>query len=515
MKLEAGKSSAAVFCKTMKTRRNLIHASIRMVGRTCRSSEAARQRGPTFKWRNLTQIWLLCAAMLPALPSSAQPVTQIAARWHSLFLKSDGSLWAMGDGAYTTNAPYGTNQPEQIVTSNVTAIAAGGGYSLILKSDGSLWAMGVNYYGQLGDGTTNNIKNPEQIVASNVTAIAAGDGHSLFLKSDGSLWAMGDNLFSQLGDGTTNYNINHPEQIVASNVTAVAAGLSHSLFLKRDGSLWAMGDNSSGELGDGTYVTYNPYVAYRGTNQPEQIVASNVTAIAAGSYHSLFLKSDGSLWGMGLNGDGELGDGTYIMETNRPELIVASNVTAIAAGEFHSLFLKSDGSLWAMGGNEFGQLGDVTYWSTINSSTMRPEQIVASGVTAIAAGEAYSLFLKNDGSMWGMGENEDGELGDVTDIYVTNHVVGHPPSIFIWVNRPEQSLAAYNQISGQLLDGTNMQLSFVGVANANYALDRSSSLSPPNWIPQATNPAGSFGVLVFTNTPDAATNNFWRIRSVP
>ena len=49
----------------------------------------------------------------------------------------------------------------------------------------------------------------------------------------------------------------------------------------------------------------------------------------------------------------------------------------------------------------------------------------------------------------------------------------------------------------------------------NYALDRSTSLLPANWIPQTTNPAGSFGALVFTNTPDATTNNFWRIRSVP
>jgi hypothetical protein len=60
-----------------------------------------------------------------------------------------------------------------------------------------------------------------------------------------------------------------------------------------------------------------------------------------------------------------------------------------------------------------------------------------------------------------------------------------------------------------------MQLSFVGNAGTNYALDWSSSLSPPNWIPQATNAAGSFGALVFTNPPVATTNNFWRIRSVP
>ena len=157
----------------------------------------------------------------------------------------------MGDGTYNQ-----TNLPEQIVASNVTAIAAGVYHSLFLKSDGSLWAMGYNGYGQLGDGSIDggnyNTNLPEQIVASNVTAIAAGYKHSLFLKSNGSLWAMGYNASGQLGDGTDN-NTNRPKQIVASNVTAIAAGYNHSLFLKSDGSLWAMGYNASGQLGDGTY----------------------------------------------------------------------------------------------------------------------------------------------------------------------------------------------------------------------------------------------------------------------
>jgi hypothetical protein len=58
-------------------------------------------------------------------------------------------------------------------------------------------------------------------------------------------------------------------------------------------------------------------------------------------------------------------------------------------------------------------------------------------------------------------------------------------------------------------------LSFVGLVGTDYALDRSFSLSPANWVPQVTNPAGAGGVLVLTNTPNPATNNFWRVRSVP
>ena len=92
----------------------------------------------------------------------------------------------------------------------VTTIAAGEYHSLFLKSDGSLWALGGNFDGQLGDGTFNGANRPEQIVASGVTAIAAGYAHSLFLKSDGSLWAMGWNYYGQLGDGTFNTN-NNPE----------------------------------------------------------------------------------------------------------------------------------------------------------------------------------------------------------------------------------------------------------------------------------------------------------------
>ena len=131
-----------------------------------------------------------------------------------------------------------------IKSSGVTAVSAGDFHSLYLKSDGSLWASGLNSSGQLGDGTNTNRNFPVQIELSGVTAIAAGastnpsstGGHSLYVRSDGSLWAMGSNIYGQLGDGTTT-NRSTPVQIETSGVTSVHAGYDFSLYIKSDGSL--------------------------------------------------------------------------------------------------------------------------------------------------------------------------------------------------------------------------------------------------------------------------------------
>lgn len=68
-------------------------------------------------------------------------------------------------------------------------------------------------------------------------------------------------------------------------------------------------------------------------------------------------------------------------------------VTQLAVGHFHSLFQKSDGSLWGMGANSAGQLGDGTTNSSVTNIVACPERIISSNVVAIATGEEHSLFF--------------------------------------------------------------------------------------------------------------------------
>lgn len=216
--------------------------------------------------------------------------------------------------------------------------------------------------------------------------------------AQGIVKSWGSNANGSLGDGTYSPASNVPVSVPGlGNVVAVSAGQYHSLALKTNGTVWAWGDNSRGQLGDGSF---------NASNLPVATQISGVVAIAAGGpFHSLALKNDGTVWQWGaMNTD----PGTFGPSMTTPQMISGlSGIVAIARGYTFALALKNDGSVWAWGGNNSGQLGDGA-----NTTRLTPGPVTGlSGVTAIAADYEFALALKSNGDLFSWGSNMFGALG--------------------------------------------------------------------------------------------------------
>lgn len=187
----------------------------------------------------------------------------------------------------------------------------------------------------------------------------------------------------------------------------LALGMQVSVGVKDDGTVWSWGTASYGELGTGLRGDRRPV--------PEKVKGlDEIMEVSGSSYHFLALHKNGTVYSWGMNDRGQLGYQTSENSGSKPRQIDGlNNIVSVSAGYKHSLALDNDGSIYGFGGSESGQLGrnkvadknqDLGSDSISYLGRIR-------GAVKVIAGVDGNAVLTGDGRVWFMGHNATGQFG--------------------------------------------------------------------------------------------------------
>ena len=301
-----------------------------------------------------------------------------------------------------------------------TGVSAGGEYTCVRLPDGTAQCVGRNQFGQHGNGTVNDssVLDPVNSLTT-ATRVSAGDEYACALLADGTArcWGLGES--GQRGDGSFGTFTPGDVPVAVSGVTgavSLATGYGHTCALLADATMRCWGENREGQLGNGS--TADP-----GTAHPVAVSGiTGVTAFTTGAYHTCAVLGDGTLQCWGRNGDGELGDGTFVTRSTPRPVDGLTGVVAVSGGGGHTCAVLSDGSVRCWGDNTGGQLGNGT---TVGSTTPVAVNGIA-GAVNVSAGWRHTCALLADGTVRCWGQNQFGQLGDGT---TTNRTTPVPVAV--------------------------------------------------------------------------------------
>jgi alpha-tubulin suppressor-like RCC1 family protein len=305
----------------------------------------------------------------------------------NIALKTTGALftWGFADkGSLGINESGNKSAPTQVgALTSWSKVFAGRLQNGAIKNDGTLWIWGTSAYGRLGNNVAgfsdaNSRSSPIQIGAdTNWSTLALSTQHNIAIRTTGTIWGWGVNSAGKIGlnRGSSLDYVSSPTQIgTETNWSKVVCGAQHTLAIKSDNTLWAWGSNGFGELGDNTAM-YTPRL---NKSSPVQVGGAEWQDVflSTGAYHSVGIKTNGTLWAWGKNTDGRLGNNTTIDRSSPTQIGSLTTWSKATTGQGTIAALKTDGTMWIWGQAFFshGVFGDnVGHASAVNRSS--PAQI--------------------------------------------------------------------------------------------------------------------------------------------
>ena len=349
-----------------------------------------------------------------------------------LVTTGDNALGQLGNGSFTTDSGsfYKHYDINNQAKDSWKDIKCGGYHTLAVTREGVLYSWGADSDGQLGDGNAGgNITVPNSTSLgtqfTRIKIISAGLQHSAMISTQKLLYTWGANGAGQLGNGTNNSTGTPTPVNTDLDWVQVSGKGFHTMAIKDNGTLWATGNNTYGQLGLGDTSDRNTFTQV-GTDE-------DWLTVSAGRNHTLALKKDGTLWAWGgnylTNGnvsgrEGILGIGNNVQQYyDTPQQVGSNNHwKSISAGGYHSAAIKDDGSLYLWGRNDDGQLGLDNQGSVSIPTLVSTTYVVGNYELNIgqwkdvSCGETHTAAVKFNGSAWSWGDNSNRQLGQPSTI---------------------------------------------------------------------------------------------------
>lgn len=385
----------------------------------------------------------------PSPSASEAPLLALdAGSLHACVLNAVGEALCWGGNQSGEVGTGGTSasvrRPNAVVNTGPanTALSAGQNGTCVVTAAGGVRCWGIR-------GSELNGAAPADVAGleSGVVSVSVGSMHQCAVTEAGAVLCWGDNTDHQLGDGTTTARSEPvPVKGLTAPATAVAAGINHTCALTSAGAVACWGDNDMGQLGDGTKTERAAPTAVTG-------LASGVTSISAGAWHTCAVKDSGSVACWGSGSFGLLGDGTTASRLAPVDVVGLTGAVAVSAGMSHTCAVTRDGGVRCWGGNYSGQLGD----GALEGSAV-PVAVAGlpGAASAVAVGDAHTCAVTPSGvACWG--NNDSGELGDgsLTRRAVPTHVAPPTPAPEPQHTRPLRII--YVTTDGEVTKGSSAE----------------------------------------------------------
>jgi alpha-tubulin suppressor-like RCC1 family protein len=239
----------------------------------------------------------------------------------------------------------------------------------------------------------------------------------------GRAYCWGENDYGELG--STPVRLSRLPIAVSGGLTfaTVGAGVQFSCGLTNSGAAYCWGKNDLGQLGTGSIT--GPTRCTSGvvcSPTPVPVVGGlTFRSLTVGGNHACGLVASGVAYCWGMNGAGELGNGTSV-NSPRPVAVTGGRTfVAISAGQWHTCALTSDGAAFCWGADNWSILGTrapVERCYISSPCSTRPVA-AAEGLTftSLSAGGLHTCGITAAGAAFCWGAYYDGPVfGTLADV---------------------------------------------------------------------------------------------------